>query len=146
MKRSMDISEDLEQTPARDRRLRAYKPTLTDTKQAKQAAAKAHPNPRYFGLLLEIDVVDAVDAQISRHQGRGMFLRDFWESLKTPKGARGCVTRSPYVTIIHSKALRSVVLWERCTALHALAAPPMFCALWGERAYHGGDSRGSVLG
>ena len=39
----------------------AYKPTLTATKQAKQAAAKAHPNPRYFGLLPEIDLVDTTD-------------------------------------------------------------------------------------
>jgi tRNA ligase len=79
----MDISEDLEQTLARAidgvvrmlglpqpdlervdvalAKARAYKPTLTDTNQAKQAAAKAHPNPRYFGLLLEIDLVDTLD-------------------------------------------------------------------------------------
>ena len=38
-----------------------YKPTLTDTNQAKQVVAKVHPNPRYFGLLLEIDLVDALD-------------------------------------------------------------------------------------
>ena len=39
------------------------------------------------------------------------------------------------MTIMHSKAPESVVPWERCAALHALAAPLMFCALWGERAY-----------
>lgn len=159
----MDISEDLEQTLARAidgvvrvlglprpdlervgvalAKARAYKPTLTDTKQtkqAKQAAAKAHPKPRYFGLLAEIDLVDALDAQISRHQERGMPLRDFWEALKTPKGAHGRVTATPHVTIVHSKqqeqvdrAPESVLLWERCAALHALAAPPMFRARLG---------------
>ena len=64
-----------------------------------------------------------------------MPLRDFWEALKSPKGAHGRVTRSPHVTIVHSKeqkqldrAPESVMLWERCAALHALASPPMFCA------------------
>jgi len=156
----MDISEDLEQALARAidgvvrvlglprpelervgvalAKARAYKPTLTGTKQAKQAAAKAHPKPRYFGLLPEIDLVDALDTQISRHQERGMPLRDFWESLKTPEGAHGRVTRSPHVTIVHSKeqkqqdrAPESVMLWERCAALHALASPPMFRARLG---------------
>jgi len=59
-----------------------YKPTLTGTKQA---AAKTHSGARYFGLLPEIDLVDVLDAQISRHQERGMPLRDFWEMLKTPR-------------------------------------------------------------
>jgi tRNA ligase len=118
---------------------RAYKPTLTaDTKQAE---AKAHPKPRYFGLLPEIDLVDALDAQISRRQERGMPLRDFWESLKTPpaeEAAHGRVTRSPHVTIVHSNQQKqqdrdpeSVMLWERCATLHALASPPMFRARLG---------------
>jgi len=156
----MDISEDLEQTLARAidgvvrvlglprpelervgvalAKARAYKPTLTGTKQAKQAAAKAPPKPRYFGLLPEIDLVDALDAQISRHQEQGMPLRDFWDALKAPKGSHGRITRSPHVTIVHSKeqkqldlAPESVMLWERCTTLHALASPPMFRARLG---------------
>ena len=55
-----------------------------------------------------------------------MPLRDFWEVIKTPKGA--------HVTIVHSKeqkqldqAPESVMMWERCAALHALASPPMLC-------------------
>jgi len=156
----MDISEDLEQTLARAidgvvrvlglprpdlervgvalAKARAYKPTLTDTKQAKQAAAKAHAKPRYFGLLPEVDLVDALDAQISCHHERGMPLRDFWEALKAPEGAHGRITRTPHVTIVHSKEQQqqdrvpeSVMLWERCTALHALSAPPIFRARLG---------------
>ena len=57
---------------------------------------------------------------------------------KTPKGAHGRVARSPHVTIVHSKgqkqldwAPESVMLWERCAVLHALASPPMFCTHWG---------------
>ena len=156
----MDISEDLEQTLARAidgvvrmlglprpdmervgvalAKARAYKPTLTGTKQVKQAAAKTHPKPRYFALLPEVDLVDALDAQISRHHERGMPLRDFWEALKAPQGAHGRITRTPHVTIVHSKeqqqqdrAPESVALWERCAALHALAAPPIFRARLG---------------
>ena len=150
----MDIGEDLEQTLARAidgvvrvlglprpdlervgvalAKARAYKPTLTDTKQAKQTAAKASPKPRYFGLLAEIDLVDALDAQIARHQEPGMPLRDFWEVLKTPKGAHGRVTRTPHVTIVHWKEQeQNVVLWDRCAALYALAAPPIFRARLG---------------
>jgi hypothetical protein len=70
---------DLERVGVAIAKARAYKATLTDTKQVKQAVAKAHPKARYIGLLPEIDPVDALDAQISRyHQERGMPLRDFW--------------------------------------------------------------------
>jgi tRNA ligase len=40
-------------------KVRVYKPTLTGTKQA---AAKMHPKVRYFILLPEIDLMDALDA------------------------------------------------------------------------------------
>jgi hypothetical protein len=50
-----------------------------------------------------------------------MFLCDFLEMLKMPKGAHSRVTRSPHVSIMHSKeqkqldqAPESVMLWERC--------------------------------
>jgi tRNA ligase len=86
---------------------RPHKPTLTGTKQA---MAKMHPEARYFGLLPEIDLVDALDVQISRHQERGMPLRDFWEMLKSPREHM------------------ALSLWERCATLHAPASPLMFRA------------------
>ncbi len=102
----MDISKDLEQTlvhaidgvvrtlglpcPDLERvgialaKACMYKPTLTDTKQAKQAVtAKAHPKPRYFSLLPDINLVDMLDTQILRHQERGMPLRDFLRCFKS---------------------------------------------------------------
>jgi len=162
----MDVSEDLEQALARAidgvvrvlalprpdlervgvalAKARAYKPDLTDPKQPKQAkaAAKAPPAPRYFCLLAEIDLVDALDAHISRGEERDAPLREFWDALKTPDGGRSRVARIPHVTIVHINQQQSqnkdsdpdpesVVLWERCAALDALSAPPIFRARLG---------------
>jgi tRNA ligase len=121
---------------------RAYKPDLTDPKQPKQAkaAAKAPPAPRYFCLLAEIDLVDALDAHISRGEEQDAPLREFWDALKTPDGGRSRVARIPHVTIVHRNQQQSqnkdpdpesVVLWERCAALDALSAPPIFRARLG---------------
>lgn len=156
----MDVSEDLERALARAidgivrvlalprpdmervgtalAKARAYKPalSLSDANKLPQQAkrAKAPSAPRYFALLAEIDLVDALDAHISR----GAPLRDFWDALKgASDGGRGRVARTPHVTIVHSKQQQldrnpaSVALWERCTALHALSAPPLFRARLG---------------
>jgi tRNA ligase len=176
----MDVSEDLEQSLARAidgivrvlalprpdmervgmalAKARAYKPapapSLSDTKhpkQAKQASAtKTPPTPRYFALLAEIDLVDALDAHISLAASP---LRDFWDTLKgSPDGGHSgsgsggdCrIARTPHVTIVHSKQLQqpdrdptSAALWERCVGLHALHAPPLFRARLGHLVANG---------
>jgi len=137
---------DMERVGMALSKARAYKPALSlsgakHPKQAKQAAAtKAPPTPRYFALLAEIDLVDTLDLHISRGAPP---LRDFWDALKgSPDGGHhsGRVARTPHVTIVHSKQQqqqqldrdpKSVALWERCIALHALHAPPLFRARLG---------------
>ncbi|KAI9511017.1 RNA ligase-domain-containing protein [Russula earlei] len=136
----MDISEDLEHSLARAidgivrvlglprpdpervgvalSKARAYKPAQKNAKMATKAPSK----PRYFGLLAEINLVDALDAHISRQEG---MLHDFWNKLK----ADGRVSRYPHVTIVHSRQLpEECDLWNRCVALYRLTSPPLFCA------------------
>ncbi|KAI0303896.1 RNA ligase-domain-containing protein [Russula brevipes] len=120
----MDLTEDLEHSLARAidgvvrvlglprpnvervgaalAKARGYKAPHTDAKQV----AKARPPPRYFAILAEIDLVDALESQISHAEGP---LRDFWDMLKR-------TGRLP----------ESLSLWERCTALYALPTPPLF--------------------
>ena len=51
-----------------------------------------------------------------------------WGVLKKNK----CVAHKPHVTIVHSKQLPEMrALWERCAALSALPAPPLFRARLG---------------
>jgi tRNA ligase len=133
---------DIERVGVALAKARAYEPAL---KGVKQAAAKAPSLPRYFALLAEINLVDVLDAHISSGvNGRGeatpAAVREFWEAIKGPTdGRRGSrVARRPHVTIVHSKhrhqeerELESVVLWERCVALHALSSPPIFRARLG---------------
>ena len=141
----MDIGEDLEHSLARAidgivrelglprpdaervgaalAKVRGYMPAHTTI--PKKAEAKAKPAPRYFGLLPEIDLVDALQAHISRREEgeEGGRLREFWDGLKKNKR----VTRQPHVTIAHSKQLPDkLTLWERCSALYALPTPPLF--------------------
>ncbi|KAI0250856.1 RNA ligase-domain-containing protein [Lactifluus subvellereus] len=112
---------DVERVGAALAKARGYKPARTDAKQA----AKEPATPRYFGLLAEIDLVDALDAHLTRQEGP---VREFWDALK----AQGRVARRPHVTIVHSKLLPgNITLWERCAALHALSAPPLFRARLG---------------
>jgi len=134
----MDLTEDLEHSLARAidgvvrvlglprpnvervgaalAKARGYKAPHTDAKQV----AKARPPPRYFAILAEIDLVDALESQISHAEGP---LRDFWDLLKTNRR----IATTPHVTIVHSKRLpESLSLWERCTALYALPTPPLF--------------------
>lgn len=111
---------------------RGYKPPVLKDDAKQVMTAKARAPPRYFGLLAEIDLVDALDAHIISQPGGEGPLRKFWEELK--RGGR--VARNPHVTIVHSKNKEEhpeqhLPLWERCEALHALAAPPLFRARLG---------------
>ncbi|KAI0260323.1 RNA ligase-domain-containing protein [Gloeopeniophorella convolvens] len=101
---------------------RGYAPARTDAKQPRVKALA----PRYFGLLVELDLVEVLSTQLET-QDRG-HVRAFWDALR--KDER--VARRPHVTIVHSKQLPDMQpLWERCVALHGLAQPPLFCARLG---------------
>lgn len=140
----MDIGEDLEHSLARAidgivsvlglprpdtervgaalSKARGYKPA--NTTGVKKRESKAQAAPRYFGLLAEIDLEEALEAPISRRgEGAGGPLCDFWGVLKENER----IAHKPHVTIVHSKQLPEMLaLWERCAALAALRDPPLF--------------------
>ncbi|KAF8491349.1 RNA ligase-domain-containing protein [Russula emetica] len=119
---------DAERVGAALAKVRGYMPAHTTS--TKKPKTKAKPAPRYFGLLAEIDLVEGLEAQISRREEgeeRGL-LREFWDALK--KNQR--ITCQPHVTIVHSKQLPDkLTLWECCSALYALPTPPLFRARLG---------------
>lgn len=118
---------DAERVGAALARARGYRPARTDAQsqsQSLQQQRKSSAPPRYFGMLAEIDLVSALDAHIAGAPA----MRAFWDALRAREG----VARRPHVTIVHSKQLPECAdLWERCTALYALPAPPLFCARLG---------------
>ncbi|KAI9453840.1 RNA ligase-domain-containing protein [Lactarius psammicola] len=117
---------DAERVGAALARARGYSPARTDAESHQQKKKRSTP-PRYFGMLAEVDLVSALDAHIAAARS-GDAVREFWDALK----ARAGVARRPHVTIVHSKQLpEQVDLWERCTALYALPAPPLFRARLG---------------
>ncbi len=143
----MDIGEDLEHSLARAidgivrelelprpdaesvgaalAKVRGYMPAHTTSPKKPETKAKAAP--RYFGLLAETDLVEALEAHISRQEEGGR-LREFWGALKKNKR----ITLQPHVTIVHSKHLPDkLTLWECCSVLYALPAPPLFRARLG---------------
>jgi tRNA ligase len=119
---------DAERVGAALAKVRGYVPA--NTTNPKKPDTKAKPPPRYFGLLPEIDLVEALEVYISRREegeGGGR-LREFWDALKNDKR----ITRQPHVTIVHGKQLPDqFALWEGCLALWALASPPLFRARLG---------------
>ena len=138
----MDIGEDLEHSfaramdgivrvlglprPGAERvgaalaKVRGYKPAQTGN--AKKPETKARAAPRYFGLLVEIDFAEVLEAHFSRREGGGA-LGDFWDVLKRNQR----IAHKPHVTIVHNKQLPEMLaLWQRCVALSSLPAPPLF--------------------
>jgi tRNA ligase len=117
---------DAERVGAALAKVRGYTPA--HTKSPKKPETKAKPAPRYFGLLPEIDLVEDLEAHISRREEGGGPLCEFWDALK--KSER--IARRPHVTIVHSKQLPDKrTLWECCSALYALPTPPLFRARLG---------------
>ena len=108
---------------------RGYRPARPDTQPTPQQQRTPSKPPRYFAIPAEIDLIDALDAHIgSGSDDEDDPVRKFWDALK----ARSAIARRPHVTIVHSKQLPDCVdLWERCAALYALPAPPLFSARLG---------------
>ena len=144
----MDVGEDLEHSLARAidgivrelglprpdakrvgaalAKVRGYMPAHTTS--PKKPGIKAKATPRYFGLLAEIDLVEALEAPIPRREEGGGRLWEFWDTLKKNKR----ITRQPHITIVHSKHLPDkLTLWECCSSLYALPTPPVFRARLG---------------
>ncbi|KIY68086.1 hypothetical protein CYLTODRAFT_436728 [Cylindrobasidium torrendii FP15055 ss-10] len=84
-------------------------------KTAEPAKKKAAKPPRYFGLVPEMNALQAFEGPMSGEA--------FWEKLK--EGKRVKVTT--HATVVHSKGLpEAQALWDRCMALHTAPLPPLF--------------------
>ncbi|TRM62270.1 RNA ligase-domain-containing protein [Schizophyllum amplum] len=99
-----------------------YKPKVKKAAEPKLEKAKAKAQdkpPRYFGLLAEVNLKQALGEAFDAQPKQA----EFWRELHD--GSR--VTARPHVTIVHSKSLPAEgELWERCRALHELPVPPLF--------------------
>ncbi|KAI0366072.1 hypothetical protein BV20DRAFT_1097607 [Pilatotrama ljubarskyi] len=100
-----------------------------------QGKTKAPPAPRYFGILAEVDLESVVGPAIAAAEDVPPQHKKFWSELTTA----GRVAKRPHVTIVHSKSLPAEqALWDKCTALDALARPPLLSfrlghVVWNER-------------
>ena len=129
---------DAERIGAALSRARGYRPEVTGARSHQQQRKPSAP-PRYFGMLAEIDLIDALDAHITAARSKdddddARTPCKFWDALK----ARSGIARRPHVTIVHRKQLPECAgLWERCAALYALPEPPLFCARLGHVVANG---------
>ncbi|KAH7881898.1 RNA ligase-domain-containing protein [Phlebopus sp. FC_14] len=139
----MDIEEDLERAVTRAvdgcvRELGLQKPSSKRIAEAVQLAKeyvpktkkpedkkakKAQSSLRYFAILAEIDVEEAIATRMEAAEDVPENGRAFWSKLVSDKR----VTDRPHVTIVHQKALPAAMdLWDRCVALHQMPKPPLF--------------------
>ncbi|KAH9477342.1 Autophagy-related protein 18 [Psilocybe cubensis] len=114
------VSEALE-------KVKAYEPAVkkADGQDAVGKASKAAADPRYFGLLPEIDIVTLLDECLAEGKdGVDPAVRAFWEQLK----ADARVARRPHITIVHRNGKeKEAELWARCSVLHTMSiTPPTF--------------------
>ena len=99
---------------------REYAPTA---KKADDKKGKNTPEPRYYGILPEIDLLDVVSARLDVVEDIPVNGKEFWHAL----GTDGRVTNRPHVTIAHRNNLpEQIELWERCKAIHLMPDPPSF--------------------
>lgn len=101
---------------------KGYAPTTKEGVDKKEKKAKAPAPPRYFGILAELDLGAVVTPQMDQEEipYNG---KTFWHKLVSDKR----VSDRPHITIVHRACLPADAdLWERCTALDLLPAPPFF--------------------
>lgn len=96
---------------------------------------KALAPPRYFGILVELDL-GAVVAPLMEQEGDVPYNgKTFWRKLVSDKR----VTDRPHITVVHKAGLPADAdLWERCTAIDRLPVPPLFSftlghLIWNDR-------------
>ncbi|SJK97856.1 uncharacterized protein ARMOST_01111 [Armillaria ostoyae] len=106
-----------------------YEPKLnkSGTKKAEDKKQPKSTPIRYFGLVVEVSLSEALESKLSD------------DAFCTQLKAGGRVAKRPHVTIVHQKALPvETALWERCMALHQLGVPPTFelklgSVIWNDR-------------
>lgn len=110
----------------------AYKPKITKADDEKKKKNKgegsgAVKQPRYFGLLAEVDLDEVL--------APALVDVDFYAKLKE----KDRVAQRPHVTVVHKNSLPDgQELWDRCLRLHQASDPPAFrfrlgSLLWNDR-------------
>jgi len=101
-----------------------YAPATTKKETDKhEKIAKGLAQPRYFGILAELNCETIVAHQIEQGEDIPYDGKTFWRKLVSDKR----ITKRPHVTIVHIAGLpEDADLWERCSTLDRLPAPPLF--------------------
>lgn len=93
------------------------------TKKEAKKKAKAPAPPQYFAILAELNLEAIVTSQMEQGEDVPYDGKTFLHKLVRDKR----VTSRPHITIVHKAGLPADAdLWERCTALDQLQAPPLF--------------------
>lgn len=98
-----------------------YSPTVKKDMKTKAA------NPRYFGVLVKVDLPEIINEALETAKEEGVdiapLLKSFWTQLQQDKR----VTNRPHITVVHKAGLpEQKDLWERCQALDAHSPPIIF--------------------
>ncbi|KAH7922921.1 hypothetical protein BV22DRAFT_1197072 [Leucogyrophana mollusca] len=97
------------------------KPDETKTQKKKKDAAAL--TPRFYGLLPEVDLEEAVGRQIEDASDVPLDGKDFWRNLVSQKR----LSQRPHSTLVHKNELPGQIeLWERCSDIDRMAIPPSF--------------------
>jgi len=119
---------------------RAYEPTKTkeEKKQKEREKGKKERQPRYYGLVPEVDLLELLNPVFSSPgDAEAVDGKRFFTDLKK----NGRITKKPHVTIVHSKALDSEwakPLWDCCSDLYLSSTPSTFrftlgSVVWNDR-------------
>jgi len=117
-----------------DEAVRVAQEYVPKAKKANEKGKKV-PEPRYYGILPEIDLLDVVSTRLDEAEDVPVNGRAFWRALV----GDGRVTNRPHVTFVHKHNLPGQMeLWERCRDIHLMSGPPFFSfnlghLLWNDR-------------
>lgn len=105
------------------------------TRKEVNKSEKKTKEPRYFGVLAELDVETLIAHQMEQGEDIPYNGKAFWRNLVNDKR----ITERPHITIVHVAELPTAVdLWQRCSALDRLPAPLLLSftlghLLWNDR-------------
>lgn len=108
-----------------------YKPKTTKALESQSNKEKSK-QPRYFGLLPELDIGKTLESIIPNSDTSP---KDFWAKLKQ----HDRVAKQPHITIVHKNLLPDQQeLWDACTRVQVTSTQPVFSfrlshLLWNDR-------------
>ncbi|KAG9311929.1 RNA ligase-domain-containing protein [Chiua virens] len=114
---------------------KGYAPAMTKGAGKREKKAKTPAQPRYFGILAELDIEALIAPLIEQEDDVPYNGKTFWRKLVSDKR----ISHRPHITIVHKAGLPEAAdLWERCSVLDGLRAPPLFSftlgyLVWNER-------------